>query len=78
MRLAAILIGAVSTVQAGQWDKCEEIRMCNCVPGGDCPETPFEGDCWMSTGSERTSNGEPSGKLVLTQTNLALLLVPLK
>ena len=62
MRLTAILIGAVSTVQAGQWDKCEEIRKCNCVPGVHCPETPFDGDCWMSTGSERSSNGEPSGK----------------
>ena len=61
MRLTAILIGAVSTVQAGQWDKCEEIRKCNCVPGVQCQETPFDGDCWMSTGFERTSNGEPNG-----------------
>ena len=61
MRLTAILIGAVSTtVQAqSQWHKCEEIRKCN-IPD----ETGWDADCWMSTGSEMFSNGEPNGRWV--------------
>ena len=62
MRLTSTLIAAVSTVQASdQWDKCEEIRKCNC-DADSCLETAWEADCWMSTGSEGFFNGELSDK----------------
>ena len=65
MRLTANLIAAVSiAVQASdQWNKCEEIRKCDC-DATQCKEDGWSADCWMSTGQERFSNGEPSGKWV--------------